>query len=620
MNERHGCELPAEVDPLVIASFLAGEKRQVWALRRDTHEPVFLSEGHAESMRSFTKQKLKCLYPDCTAQLTTKGGTKRAHFAHVNTVEHETGWESEAHLAGKAMLVRWLTDRLCVGEPPHPDVRAEQTVKDPATRTHRRPDVLVTGRSGQRVAFEVEYKGWAIEAWRAKQSDLDATGIRCLWLIGHTRLRLLEVSDLGARVRLPALAMDMARAGKPLLVINPSTQQIGTLAQTSSFDGRYKGASREAWLRVDALSDCDFSPLGGVATPTLRAIAAAENEARRAEQAERARAAAFDEAQRKKAEQYAEWRRESAARRAKRGQIEQEAWDESELKADLLSRYRTVPVELDEDTGGPPGLAATRLHWHTAIYEDLVHLRTQAFSVDDVWATLTRHKIRRYGFKSDSLKQVTRWLDHLANLRLLRYETTPGGPARYRPTGRAIEDVRADRAAAAEQKAAADRKKAEREARSRAAVSAELRGEGKRRFPWEPEPVGATPGPTLATPHQEVELPSSLSRFRAIPAIARPTRNDTVFGIEPSLWKAAIFAGCVADRGNWSTFGERDIRTAMGRHGVAEYGNWSSRQLDAVRGFLEALEAEGWIFIVSPKEFAASGKSWASDPRPGGAT
>jgi hypothetical protein len=76
----------------------------------------------------------------------------------------------------------------------------------------------------------------------------------------------------------------------------------------------------------------------------------------------------------------------------------------------------------------------------------------------------------------------------------------------------------------------------------------------------------------------------------------------------PEAWKTAIFASCVEGRPNWAVFTWSDITRAVARTGTRAAGPWSSAEFEGVRAWLEVLESDGWIFVVSPKEFAASGK------------
>ena len=176
-----------------VEAFLASDPRQVWAVDRATGEPFYLPEGQAAPLRDFTKKTLKCPHPDCAVVISTKGGFYRDHFFHPSGTPHETSRESESHLAGKAMVTQWARTRVPSGAV----VREEQSIKDPVTQALRRPDVLVTGTTGRRVAYEIEYKNWAIESWRRKQADLDRNHIACAWLVGHTRV--VPAPDHGQR-------------------------------------------------------------------------------------------------------------------------------------------------------------------------------------------------------------------------------------------------------------------------------------------------------------------------------------------------------------------------------------------------------------------------------------
>jgi hypothetical protein len=303
--------------------FLDRERRQVWALRRQDGEPVYLPVGQAKAMRAYAKESLRCPYPGCEVPITTSGGSRRDHFRHLTPAVHPGGMESEFHLAAKAMIAAWLREQV-------PDgvlVREEQTVKDPATALHRRPDVLVTGRSGRRVAYEVEYKSWSIDAWRAKQRDLDgagAGGIRTLWLIGHTRMRLAFGSE--AVVVGPEIVTAMREAHCPVLVVNPVTREVGTL---ESLDGDLHGPG-PFLLHVEPLEDCRFDERCGIMTSRLRYLLEREAATR----------------QRQRLEAEARLARERADRaRHRPSPIEQDEQDEA--RSDKHRRHRRRPDDVE---------------------------------------------------------------------------------------------------------------------------------------------------------------------------------------------------------------------------------------------------------------------------------
>lgn len=411
-----------------VAAFLNGESRQVWALRRETGAPFFLADGRAAELRDFTRSSLRCPHPDCTAEISTRGGSKRDHFLHVTKPTHETGRESEFHLAGKAMLAQWAATRIPEGA----SVREEHAVKDPETRSLRRADVMVTGRSGRQVAYEVEYKSYAIEAWQQKQADYDAQGIACAWLIGHTKVRLAGGSSKAdgpdasaeadqAAVRLPELAAVIARAGHPVMVVNPVTRQIGTLAGSERFDERYRGASG-AWVAIDDLEDCEFSPRGGIITPALRRIAAAEEEAER----EQDRLDAKDQIARNR---LAEFRGDPLR-----------AWERSPVRATLLARWSEVPPVLAQDIGSPEGVWAVLPHWHGVIYEELLHERTADFKWVDVFAALDGHAIRRHPDTKVVFRALAGWLEAMEKLALLKiHRDHQRRVLVFSPTGRSLQ-------------------------------------------------------------------------------------------------------------------------------------------------------------------------------------
>jgi hypothetical protein len=393
-----------------LSTFLDKERRQVWALHQDTLTPFYLPEGQADELRNFTKANLRCTHPDCTVAISTRGGTKRDHFFHVRTANHETGRESEFHLAGKAMIALWASTRVPTGAV----VVEERTVKDANRRISRRADVMVTGATGRQVAFEVEYKSFAVEAWRAKQDDYDDQGIACAWLLGHTKVRLAptasHLAGLGeTAVRMPALATEIARAGYPLVVINPATRQVGTLADNPDFTRRFQGSDVHAWMAIDDLDDCEFSPRGGIVTPTLRRIAAAEQRTAQERAALAAAAERANAAARAKQERIAE---------LERAQLR--VWEASALHAKFLDRWGRVPEVLGRDAGQSWGVWAAVPHWHSVLYEELLHDRTATFTWADVFAALDRHSIRRHHDSRAAYRAITRWLEFIERVGLVR--------------------------------------------------------------------------------------------------------------------------------------------------------------------------------------------------------
>lgn len=209
-----------------VAAFLDRETRQVWARHRITRAPIFIAPGSAAEVRKTARAEWTCLVPECDELISTRGGSKRDHFFHVAAVEHPGGPEGASHLASKAMLAQWASREASVGAV----VAEEQSIKNVELELNRRPDVLVTWPEGRRLALEVEYKHFPAELWAAKQTDFDREGVAATWLVGHTRVQLDPT--FASAVRVPALGRTLAATDRHVLVVNPVTRQIGTLAVT----------------------------------------------------------------------------------------------------------------------------------------------------------------------------------------------------------------------------------------------------------------------------------------------------------------------------------------------------------------------------------------------------
>lgn len=287
-------------------------------------------------------------------------------------------------------------------------MHVEASVKTNKNRSLRPPDLMVLVAHGGRVAYEVEYKNFAIDAWRAKQDEYEAEGIACAWLIGHSRLRL----GLGTGTRpeapvviLPALAAAIAADDDvPLYVINPTTQQIGTLGSWSGKDTPYRGEGTAARLQVDALDECRFDRRLGLLTPAMIRLLA--NEARLKEEAARHRA-------------------ELDAREAKkqvREQRLQEEWEATGMHAAVLERCSgTIPRFLTVCLGAITGIEAAPAYWRSAVFLACFDGCTGYVDLNDVLGALQEAGIwfsRKEGGASvdPTSVEIGRWLGHLEKM------------------------------------------------------------------------------------------------------------------------------------------------------------------------------------------------------------
>lgn len=267
----------ATVHPL---PFFSSETRQVWALRKDTHEPYFLAEGAADEAKAI-RDSLRCISLECEIRIDPVGGTERRHhFRHATGGCPGSAGESAMHLAGKAMLEEWLKEHAPEGS----------RVKTEARVHPRRPDVLVTQPDSTRTAYEVEYKDWSVAPWEAKQADLDAAGVPVVWLIGHDRFTPFSTwhnnKEAPVHVAVGPVPRAIAAAGKPILAINPITREVGTLM--TSARRLYRGLDT-AHLVLESIDDCRFDPVLGLVTPTLDQLLERERMIEAQEAAEKAR-------------------------------------------------------------------------------------------------------------------------------------------------------------------------------------------------------------------------------------------------------------------------------------------------------------------------------------------
>lgn len=461
-----------------LLAFLKGETRQVWARDKATGEPRYLPVGDADRLRSVAKRDWACIIPTCDAAITTRGGSLRDHFVHQSDAGHGEGGAAETfhHQAAKAMLSLWATQTVHGVE-----VVEEKTIKRAAAQRDRRPDVTITwpnaslrpdpagrglpahGRpehnplatdfvptstspplgSGPAVlALEVEYKKFSYEDWAAKELDFASEGIARTWLLGHTRLRMKtargDLEGWDGAVTLPKQALILAAAGLHVLVINPDTGQIGTVAGDRGFTSRVGPKQSIGWLGLDAISDCAITTTG-LWTPAMRRLEeairareltelAAQQEARQRHE-QRARRQALHEAQRD-AERQAEAARnahnaEIARQRAAvhaRWATEEAAWRQSSERARLIERWGQIPRVIEEFGASPRGIDAHPVHWHAVVYEQLIHRKgpQRTFGPSQCWQALSAAGISWSRKKGAALASLSSFLTALETEGLIR--------------------------------------------------------------------------------------------------------------------------------------------------------------------------------------------------------
>lgn len=392
-----------------VEAFLSRDLRQVWAVDRTTGEPHFLPDGDADKVRETARAQWKCPIPDCTTQISTRGGSRRDHFFHVGSGVGVSHGESAAHLSAKAMIARWARTKAGPGW----RVAEEVGLKDEQTRFNRRPDVLATDGTTQ-IAFEVEYKQFAPNDWARKQADFDDNDVTGVWLLGHPRIRALRpapgVTLPAHRVDVPVLAQAWARAGRVVLVVNPVEQMVGVLLEHDPHTAqpvlRLSPWSTTGWLAVDRLADCDFDPVHGIITPTMRRMLVDEAAAQVAQEAaERARKvkdetdAALREQKRQRIEVL---QREQAAE-----------WEVHPLRQTLLDRWGSLPDVLTARLHAPWGVWADETHWHAVIYERLIHDRRVWFPFSAIEAAFAEAGIRTHTNSKAVYHSVLTYLEHL---------------------------------------------------------------------------------------------------------------------------------------------------------------------------------------------------------------
>lgn len=177
---------------------------------------VYLEQGQAHAMRAQTRRELRCPEPACAApDITTVSrstGGARDGFRHLRrpgTGAHAP--ESVMHRQAKALVARWADG--------HPSVAAVQ-VEASLGGGERVADVLLTSRSGNRMAVEIQFAGLTLDSYLERTRSYASLGITVVWLWGNCGPHSPRIGHVSA---LHQLAV---RDARPLLWVNPADEVI----------------------------------------------------------------------------------------------------------------------------------------------------------------------------------------------------------------------------------------------------------------------------------------------------------------------------------------------------------------------------------------------------------
>lgn len=408
-----------------LESFQGGEEAFVWGLDSTSGAPWFLPDGEAKEARAHVKSHVVCPVPGCSAALTTVSRTARRDGLRHLTGAGGHSRESIDHANGCAAVFDWLSAKY-----PNSRVRREEYTSPTG---ERRADVLITGRRGDRIAFEVQYSAITPEHWLERSNSYADQGIVDVWLWGHRGANLNLQSD--GRVALTPAQAALVAAGKPLLFLNPEQQMIamGTEERELRAMNRHKsGGVVRTWVRRQPASTLEIEPLDGFGAHVHMGMSSARLYEL---------GAAFEKARRHDARVVREreqlWVRRRADRSPRLARIrgllgEVSVWNGSEAQQAIReylgvhadSRIETYKIE-------PVGPRWLR-HWQCAIYFDLVAGCERPFTVRDAKA-VARYR-RATVEHSQEFKAIAHYLNALVDQGLLTRELGSDGYPVFTPT------------------------------------------------------------------------------------------------------------------------------------------------------------------------------------------
>jgi hypothetical protein len=236
-----------------LADFQNGETRLVYARQKDGQPDLYyLVDGTARELRQFVRDCLLCPIPDCAAsalKVVARSPRGRDGFSHLPGAGGHAA-ESLFHLQGKARIAQWLTQ--CYPNSLVVEEQASNAARD------RIADVMITARSGHRVAIEIQYAALPPDKWLERHADYVKQGITDVWLFGHTGAQMkLNRSDWReGDVKLNPTHEAVVAAGLPLLWFNPVLGQVATATDPSSYPTkglRVPASTRTGFIDIEQL-------------------------------------------------------------------------------------------------------------------------------------------------------------------------------------------------------------------------------------------------------------------------------------------------------------------------------------------------------------------------------
>ena len=425
-----------------LAAFqIGGEERFLWGFDSRTGAMFFLEENAGHDQHDHVVANVVCPVPGCGAALTTVHSTvKRDHLRHLVKDTGGHGLESFFHAQGCALVHSWLTKR-------YPDctvIREEYTNAE----GERRADVLITGPSGEKMAFEVQYSPLTPEAWTERHESYKAQRIQDVWLFGHTEKQLkLDVADtLRSKPALDAVAA----TGVPVLFINPTTEQLAIAVEwghrfswshgwISPADvpiiGKVSGASIEVFPLEEFTLTRSFLTSPRIVELTDNAARLTDHNDDQMVIERRMREQAAADQVRRDANMAAASERKKQERMALAVEIRTAldapvAWVPGHPAVGLIKTYLEGYWRRGLGVRAPGGGGAIFERWQCVAYFHRVAGQTASFDTREVADTLREHKVR---LEKGLYRTIGRWLHQLVDDGFL-FEDSSGTYSTYEPT------------------------------------------------------------------------------------------------------------------------------------------------------------------------------------------
>lgn len=362
-----------------------GDPRQVWTLSRTDRVPVYLEDGRKED---YSADNLKCIVRGCDGPVVLVQGSVRTHYRHISHQSRHAKHVSELHATARALQSLAILEGFI-------ETEATSHATGEAVSIKKQGSVLAT-----HLVLSQDYRAAQFQEVIGEVGPTTGSRQWFLWAGLVSR-----VDGSSNTIKMPVVARELLKRGETVLIVNPTSQTIGTLVSAGDQNRAPTGNTANCVIKLNAFNECTVDQSGRVVTPEIA------DRRHRQHLDERRQRKSGDRGKRGVARPQVEVRRTSPPRFVDASQFEigkTEApgelsevanwdagreWAKSHARAAAHERFLgRLPSWLSEGTVEEEKLKVLPVHWHSVLYFQVLENSRRSRSVVTLVNRLGSHR------------------------------------------------------------------------------------------------------------------------------------------------------------------------------------------------------------------------------------